>query len=134
MMVVGGGGYTVKNVSRCWTYETSVCLNEKNNISEYLPENDYYEYYAPEYNLFIPKKNEPDQNSQEYLNYIMTKCLQNLKDQEGAPNVPFMEVPPDHFDTDELDKKLKTNNASLDDQQQEDVNHQKGYEDYDEQE
>lgn len=22
MMVVGGGGYTLRNVARCWTYET----------------------------------------------------------------------------------------------------------------
>ena len=24
MMVLGGGGYTVRNVARCWTYETSL--------------------------------------------------------------------------------------------------------------
>jgi hypothetical protein len=28
-LVVGGGGYTVKNVARCWTYETSLILNEQ---------------------------------------------------------------------------------------------------------
>jgi histone deacetylase 1/2 len=110
-MVVGGGGYTVKNVSRCWTYETAVCLGEQNNISEYLPANDYYEYYAPDYELFIPKKNDPNMNTPEYINYVMSKCLQNLKAQEGAPNVPFMDVPPDFFDTDELEKKMKTNSA-----------------------
>lgn len=26
-LVVGGGGYTLRNVPRCWTYETSVILN-----------------------------------------------------------------------------------------------------------
>jgi acetoin utilization deacetylase AcuC-like enzyme len=26
-IVLGGGGYTVKNVARCWTYETSICLD-----------------------------------------------------------------------------------------------------------
>lgn len=133
MMVLGGGGYTVKNVSRCWTYETAVWLNEHNNISEYLPANDYYEYYAPDYELFIPKKNEPNHNSPEYINYVMSKCLQNLKDQEGAPNVPFMNVPPDLFDTEELDKKMKSNSAHLDDDSQEELNRQKGYaEDLDE--
>ena len=24
LMVIGGGGYTIKNVSRCWTYETAI--------------------------------------------------------------------------------------------------------------
>ncbi len=26
LMVLGGGGYTVRNVARCWAYETGVCL------------------------------------------------------------------------------------------------------------
>ena len=28
MVVVGGGGYTIANVAKCWTYETSVLLGE----------------------------------------------------------------------------------------------------------
>jgi len=28
-LFVGGGGYTVKNVARCWTYETSLIINEQ---------------------------------------------------------------------------------------------------------
>ena len=31
LLVLGGGGYTVKNVARCWTYETAVLLNEEIN-------------------------------------------------------------------------------------------------------
>lgn len=104
-------------------------MNEQNNISEFLPANDYYEYYAPDYELFIPKKNDPNQNSTEYINYVMTKALQNLKAQEGAPNVPFMDVPPDFFDTEELEKKMQTNNAKLDDESQEDLDRQKSYAD-----
>jgi acetoin utilization deacetylase AcuC-like enzyme len=26
MIVSGGGGYTLRNVSRCWVYETSICV------------------------------------------------------------------------------------------------------------
>lgn len=29
MVVVGGGGYTVRNVARAWTFETAVLLNEQ---------------------------------------------------------------------------------------------------------
>lgn len=25
-IIMGGGGYTVQNVSRCWAYETSIAL------------------------------------------------------------------------------------------------------------
>lgn len=26
-LMLGGGGYTIRNVARCWTYETAVALN-----------------------------------------------------------------------------------------------------------
>lgn len=26
MLVLGGGGYTLRNVARCWTYETGMLL------------------------------------------------------------------------------------------------------------
>jgi len=56
MMVLGGGGYTIKNVARCWTYETAVCLEMENDISEDLPPNDYYEHYNPDFKLHVPEK------------------------------------------------------------------------------
>ena len=34
-LVLGGGGYTVKNVARCWTYETALLLDS--DISNELP-------------------------------------------------------------------------------------------------
>lgn len=27
MLMLGGGGYTIRNVARCWTYETAVALD-----------------------------------------------------------------------------------------------------------
>ena len=35
MLVLGGGGYTTRNVARCWAYETSILVNEQ--ISNELP-------------------------------------------------------------------------------------------------
>lgn len=29
MLVLGGGGYTVRNVARCWTYETSLLVDQE---------------------------------------------------------------------------------------------------------
>lgn len=28
LLMVGGGGYTLRNVPRCWAYETGIVLNE----------------------------------------------------------------------------------------------------------
>lgn len=27
LLVLGGGGYTIRNVARCWTFETAVALD-----------------------------------------------------------------------------------------------------------
>lgn len=29
LLVLGGGGYTIRNVARCWTYETGVLLGQQ---------------------------------------------------------------------------------------------------------
>ena len=44
LMLLGGGGYTIRNVARCWTYETAVALNVE--IANELPYNDYFEYFG----------------------------------------------------------------------------------------
>lgn len=41
-MFLGGGGYTVRNVARCWTYETSIIVGEE--ISDELPFNGSLSY------------------------------------------------------------------------------------------
>ena len=33
LMLLGGGGYTIRNVARCWTYETSVALDQVSRFS-----------------------------------------------------------------------------------------------------
>ena len=42
LLLLGGGGYTIRNVARAWTYETSLALGV--DISNELPYNDYFEY------------------------------------------------------------------------------------------
>ena len=37
LIVVGGGGYVMRNVSRCWTYETAMLAGEE--LSNDLPYN-----------------------------------------------------------------------------------------------
>lgn len=94
MLVLGGGGYTVRNVARCWTYETSVLLN--NPISNTLPYNDFYEYYAPDFKLHLtPVPTMENKNSPERLQNITNTVLQNLKHLTAAPSVQMQAVPPD---------------------------------------
>jgi len=36
LLVVGGGGYTIRNVARAWTYETGLLLGETLSECNYL--------------------------------------------------------------------------------------------------
>ena len=94
MLVLGGGGYTVRNVARCWTYETSVLLNTP--LSNEIPYNDFFEYYAPDFKLHItPSTSMENVNKPEQLQAITARILQNLKNLQGAPSVQMHPVPPD---------------------------------------
>jgi Deacetylases, including yeast histone deacetylase and acetoin utilization protein len=44
-LVVGGGGYTMRNVARTWAFETGVLCGEQ--LGSELPYNDYYEVSIP---------------------------------------------------------------------------------------
>ena len=103
MMVIGGGGYTVANVARCWTYETAICLGR--DVENEIPANDYYQYYGPSYSLHIePDKNLENRNHREYLETAMIRCLENIRRLEGAPSVQRQDVPPDFFSSDFREK------------------------------
>jgi hypothetical protein len=93
-LVLGGGGYTVRNVARCWTYETSVLLNTP--ISNDIPYNDFFEYYSPDFKLHLtPSSSMDNVNSRDTLEDITGRVLQNLKCLQGAPSVQMHPVPPD---------------------------------------
>jgi histone deacetylase 1/2 len=53
LLVLGGGGYTIRNVARCWSYETGVLLDCHKEMSDDIPYNDYFDYYSPDYKLHL---------------------------------------------------------------------------------
>lgn len=109
MLVLGGGGYTIRNVARCWTYETSVLLNT--SLSNELPYNEYYEFFGPDFNLHptltssamhgpssdyrTTIRDIPNQNTRNYLETINSKVIEHLRLLDGAPSVQMSEIPPD---------------------------------------
>lgn len=104
LLVLGGGGYTIKNVARCWAYETSIIVEQP--VSNSIPQNDYIEWYAPSYNLhLIPDPTKENENTKEYLEartyffYLISpriRIIENLRDLEHAPSVQFQNVPQDY--------------------------------------
>ncbi|RKP23787.1 histone deacetylase phd1 [Syncephalis pseudoplumigaleata] len=93
-LVLGGGGYTIRNVSRCWTYETSVVVDQR--LPDRLPENVYREYFAPDYRLHPRLDGRVEnQNTQTYLQEVRVAILERLRYLKGAPSVQMQEIPPD---------------------------------------
>ncbi|KAM5534217.1 hypothetical protein V8D89_012124 [Ganoderma adspersum] len=91
MMILGGGGYTVKNVARAWTYKTVRALGIEQDIDTNLLWNEYFE----------------------------EKCLWYLSELNPAPSVQMHDVPHEglaehlslggvraHTPIDDLDERL----------------------------
>ena len=78
MMLLGGGGYTIENVSRCWTYETGIALDE--DLPNEMPITDYYTKYGPEYKLHQKPANHPNLNEKKFLDELIAYNIESLKE------------------------------------------------------
>ncbi|GFN95149.1 histone deacetylase [Plakobranchus ocellatus] len=116
LLVLGGGGYTKRNVARCWTYETSVLVDEQ--ISNELPFNEYWKYFGPDFSLnpeiFTKQDN---QNTRQYLDNIKITVLENLKMLTSAPSVQMQDIPSDLLsleNTEEPDPDVRNSMEDMD--------------------
>ncbi|TWW68242.1 Histone deacetylase 2 [Takifugu flavidus] len=102
LLMLGGGGYTIRNVARCWTYETAVALDT--DIPDELPYNDYFEYFGPDFKLHISPSNMTNQNTQEYMDKIKQRLFENLRMLPHAPGVQMQATPEDAVPDDSVDE------------------------------
>ena len=94
MLVLGGGGYTIRNVARCWTYETSVLTGTQ--IPDDLPHTPYDAFFAPTHRLHEPLiARVENQNTRTSLERTRIQVLEKLRYLHGAPSVQMNELPPD---------------------------------------
>ncbi|MFS7963414.1 putative histone deacetylase [Helianthus anomalus] len=61
LLLLGGGGYTIRNVARSWCYETRVALGV--DLQDKMPQHEYYEYFGPGYPLHVALSNMENKNS-----------------------------------------------------------------------
>jgi histone deacetylase 1/2 len=85
LLVAGGGGYTVRNVSRCWAYETAVLLDQ--DVDDQLPYHDYLGYYGPDYQLHLQPAKMENLNPPEHLQQLLVSVMENIRHLPCAPNV-----------------------------------------------
>lgn len=117
LILLGGGGYTIGNVSKAWAYDTATILEEE--ISNDLPFNEFYEYFGPTYKIDIPTNNMTNKNSKEYIDTLIEQIHENLRNVSHCPSVelitppaPFVE---DESDEEELLERMKENNKESSD-------------------
>ncbi|KAI4934454.1 hypothetical protein J4E85_002311 [Alternaria conjuncta] len=93
LLIIGGGGYTPRNVARTWCHETSVCVGATlhNELPAHVPylqafkgaENGDGVLYPDLHNT----KRHDNLNSQAKLHKLVEQALENLRYLEGAPSV-----------------------------------------------
>ncbi|TGZ71357.1 hypothetical protein CRM22_002700, partial [Opisthorchis felineus] len=113
LLVLGGGGYTVRNVARCWAYETAVLLDQEDNISNDLPYSPYIEFFHPDYTLHPDLTTKLDNaNTKQYLEALRNTVHDHLKQLVHAPSVQFTDVPADYLDTFRLELEEERGNPN----------------------
>ena len=95
LLVLGGGGYTVRNVARCWSYETAVLTGRC--VPDKLPSTEFDAFFGPSRRLHEPLQagRVENQNTRLTLEKIRIEVLDQLRYMHGAPSVQMQELPPD---------------------------------------
>ncbi|KAG6845639.1 hypothetical protein H0H87_005846 [Tephrocybe sp. NHM501043] len=91
LLLLGGGGYTMRNVSRAWAYETGLAAGVE--LGPDIPVNEYYEYFGPDYELDVKSSNADDLNTPAYLDRVKRIVMENLRHVGGPPSVQMSDIP-----------------------------------------
>jgi len=95
LLLLGGGGYNIRNVARCWCYETSVALGIE--LENDIPYNDFISYYGPRFDLHIkPDPKQANLMRGKDMDDLIHRVLENINRIEIAPSVQMQNRPVDH--------------------------------------
>lgn len=94
LLVLGGGGYTARNVARLWAHETSVCLDQP--LPAAIPADMPFISHFREPTLYPDLSIwKPNLNTKETLAAIYSSTMEQLRYFEGNPSVQMRWIPPD---------------------------------------
>ncbi|KAJ8507526.1 hypothetical protein ONZ45_g10123 [Pleurotus djamor] len=97
LLLLGGGGYTMRNVSRAWAFETGLAAGVE--LAPEIPMNEYYEYFGPDYELDVKSSNTDDLNTRSYLDRVKRIVFENLRHIGGPPSVQMSDIPSHPIDS-----------------------------------
>ncbi|KAF2263043.1 histone deacetylase [Lojkania enalia] len=93
ILVIGGGGYTPRNVARTWCHETSVCVGATlhDNLPSHIPYIQAFQGSENGDGILYPDlhntKRHENVNTNQKLQNLVAKAMENLRYLEGAPSV-----------------------------------------------
>lgn len=99
LLVVGGGGYTPRNVARAWAHETSICIGADKTLNPALPEfMPYREAFRREGLTLFPNLGswrKDNMNTKADIERIIKHVRDQLSYIKGAPSVQMQYIPSD---------------------------------------
>ena len=101
LLLVGGGGYTPRNVARAWCNETSIALGCDHNLNPIIPLHTPYRSHFRHESLFpsleeiLPGDPRQNRNSPKKVLDIVESITEQLRFVNGAPSVQSKAIPPD---------------------------------------
>jgi histone deacetylase HOS2 len=100
LLLVGGGGYTPRNVARAWAHETSIAIGCADTIDPIIPKYTPYRSHFRHETLFptleqILGDPRPNKNPQKKIDEIIRSITEQLRFVNAAPSVQSMYMPPD---------------------------------------
>ncbi|KAF5022320.1 hypothetical protein F66182_5632 [Fusarium sp. NRRL 66182] len=124
MLVVGGGGYTPRNVSRAWAHETSILIDAVDKIDPNIPDTvTFRNHFGPDFSLFPPlseMRKIENKNSKQYLSHLVSTIREQLRYMQGAPSVQMSHIPPDILGLrEEVEKDLEEEKDYMDEEREE---------------
>ena len=97
LLILGGGGYTARNVAKAWAYETSLCIGAE--VHPTLPAHTpLLEHFGTENTLFPDLSRGgryENKNDRVYLESVVMGIQEQLRYLQGAPSVQMQHIPPD---------------------------------------
>lgn len=121
LMLIGGGGYTPRNVARAWANETSIAIG-CDTLDPTIPMHTPYRSHFRQTTLFpTPEElftdNRVNKNTQKRLQEMVNAISEELKFVASAPSVQMQDIPPDLLglreDVDDELKEVKEDNDEM---------------------
>ncbi|KAH8657515.1 histone deacetylase [Tricladium varicosporioides] len=101
LLLVGGGGYTPRNVARAWAHETSIAIGCDATLNPTIPMHTPYRSHFRHDTIFptlqeiLTDHPRPNKNSEKRVREIVSSITEQLRFVNCAPSVQMTNIPPD---------------------------------------